>query len=217
MFTKKVSKRSKKAMVQYLSNHYRYDTMNSWNNSTSYAHRVKIRNLDLPKQIQDIAYEMIETEEFWDSVNNVMEMFNRTHDYQYQMSFNGRSGGYIVLIQGGYKEIYIAKPDMKKGERDYSDAVGRWFDYEEAKENGWIGRKVKRIYTQPGKSLDMGEDFSEWSMAELKDRVELIQSFDEHVEEIRNLLIECCQNFTVEVETVMVPKSRKVLREVETC
>jgi len=41
MFFKPVDLRSQKAMVEFLSNHFRYNTMNSWNNSTSYANNIK--------------------------------------------------------------------------------------------------------------------------------------------------------------------------------
>ena len=47
MFSVKVDMRSRKAMTEFLENHFRYSTMNSWNGSTSYANNVKYYNLDL--------------------------------------------------------------------------------------------------------------------------------------------------------------------------
>lgn len=38
-FCRPVDLRSKQSMVAFLGNHPRYHTMNSWNNSTSYAQR----------------------------------------------------------------------------------------------------------------------------------------------------------------------------------
>lgn len=46
---------TRKEMVNYLKNHFRYNTANSWNQSTSYARNVKVYNLDLPKDLLDRA------------------------------------------------------------------------------------------------------------------------------------------------------------------
>ena len=57
MFYQKVNRRSREAMTGFLARHYRYNTMNSWNRSTSYANNVKIQNLDIPSELQDLAYD----------------------------------------------------------------------------------------------------------------------------------------------------------------
>lgn len=44
-YEKKVNTKDRKEMIAFLKNHFRYDTMNSWNRSTSYANNVK--NLQL--------------------------------------------------------------------------------------------------------------------------------------------------------------------------
>lgn len=62
-FSKKVDLRSRKEMIDFLTNHFRYDTMNSWNCSTSYAANVKIYNLGLSRAELDKLYELIETDE----------------------------------------------------------------------------------------------------------------------------------------------------------
>ena len=46
-FQKKVDRRSRSAMVDYLQGHERYNTMNSWNRLTSYANNIKIHRLGL--------------------------------------------------------------------------------------------------------------------------------------------------------------------------
>lgn len=58
MFYQKVSKRSREAMSGFLARHYRYNTMNSWNQSTSYANNVKVPNLDVPQELQELAYDV---------------------------------------------------------------------------------------------------------------------------------------------------------------
>ena len=65
MYSKKVDLRSRKEMIDFLTGHFRYNTMNSWNQSTSYAHNVKIHNLGFTREQEQKLYEMIETDEFY--------------------------------------------------------------------------------------------------------------------------------------------------------
>lgn len=104
MFFKPVDLRSQKAMVEFLSNHFRYNTMNSWNNSTSYANNLKIYNLGLPREVEEKAWELLNVEEVSRMINGLLLDWCRKHDYQWQARFNGRSGGYLVLYQGDIKE-----------------------------------------------------------------------------------------------------------------
>lgn len=46
-FFQPVDLRSRKAMIDYLEDHFRYFTMNSWNRSQSYACNLKIYKLGL--------------------------------------------------------------------------------------------------------------------------------------------------------------------------
>lgn len=97
--------KTRKEMIDYLENHFRYDTMNGWNRATSYARCVKFRNINFPdRNTEDRAYEMLELEETFDDVNYFLNEFAERHNYQYQIGFNGRSGGYLVLYQGGRKD-----------------------------------------------------------------------------------------------------------------
>ena len=60
-----VDLRSRTAMTEYLQNHFRYPTMNSWNRSESYACNLKITHLGLTSEIVDKLFDMIETQEFF--------------------------------------------------------------------------------------------------------------------------------------------------------
>jgi hypothetical protein len=55
MFSRKVDRRSRAAMIAFLVEHFRYDTMNSWNGSTSYAHCIKFSRLGLSPEQTDAA------------------------------------------------------------------------------------------------------------------------------------------------------------------
>ena len=110
MFAKNVNKRSKAAMIQFLTVHFRYYTMNSWNRTTSYANNVKLNNLQLPENLDDKAYEFLSAEcrDYYYDIDERINMFTRKTGYA--AGFNGRSDGYIVLYDtkredDGYKII----------------------------------------------------------------------------------------------------------------
>ena len=92
---------TREEMIAFLRDHFRYYTMNSWNRSTSYARRVKIRNLGLKKEQESRAYDLIYVEDTFLEINERIREFSEENGYRYQACFNGRSSGYIVLIQGG--------------------------------------------------------------------------------------------------------------------
>ena len=104
-FSKKVDIRRRRDMVDFLTNHFRYDTMNSWNQNSSYANCVKIHNLGLLSTQIDKAYELLNMEETYDNINWLLDEFAEKHNYAWQVGFNGRSSGYLVLYQGGRKTL----------------------------------------------------------------------------------------------------------------
>ena len=92
-FYQSVDLRSRRDMIKFLQNHFRYYTMNSWNISQSYACNLKIYQLGLDSEIVDKLFDLIETQEFFYVMNDLMDEFNRDHDYRWQVSMNGKSGG----------------------------------------------------------------------------------------------------------------------------
>lgn len=198
-FYKKVDKRSRTEMVRFLTEHFRYNTMNSWNRSTSYAHNVKIYALHLPEKIEDILWQLIDDEDFYEQIYWKIDEFDRKYNYRWQIGFNGRSGGYLVLYKGGTKESEHKSYCQFCGQRNFTSI----------EETGNVcGRcgKPRRVdfekppvivFKYPGQEVDMYEDFEDWSMEELKDRVELVQDFDRCVDEIVDeavYLAECILN-----------------------
>jgi hypothetical protein len=210
VFSKKVNKSSKKAMIDFLSSHFRYDTMGSNNASTSYANKIKLHTLPLPEDIKNIAYDMIQMDEWQDRVGMMFSDFAHEHDHRWQVGCNGRSGGYVVLYQG-YKE----KDTFSKSR---CPRCGIKTGYEPGKEcqkchNAKLlpydGYKIGAYF---GRSTDMNEDFETWDIYALKARVKLVQEFDELCDNLVNEFIDACRQNTIEDETVMVPKQIKVLK-----
>jgi len=92
-----MAKKSKKAMLEFLQKHFRYDVMNSWNGVTSYAANVKIHNGWVPAELRNAAYAMLEMREPYEDIEFAhFAEFAKNHA-DYEMIFNGRQGGYIVL------------------------------------------------------------------------------------------------------------------------
>ena len=51
MYYKEIDKRYRETLEKFLKKHFRYNTMNSWNRSTSYANNIKLHNVDKPETI----------------------------------------------------------------------------------------------------------------------------------------------------------------------
>jgi hypothetical protein len=95
------TKPTREEIIDFLRRHFRYYTMSSWNRERSYARNVKVHSLDLTKEQKSRAYDLIYVEETFYEINEMIREFAEENDYRYQASFNGRSSGYIVMIQGG--------------------------------------------------------------------------------------------------------------------
>ena len=90
----KLDLRSIKKKFEYLKYHYVSYTLNSWNDLKSIAHNVKLYNLGLDGDWQNALSHLYDNE--WCKVNNMIYEWESKHA-GYQVGFNGRSGGYLVL------------------------------------------------------------------------------------------------------------------------
>lgn len=105
MFKKEIDCTNRQEMIDFLENHFRYWTMNSWNRSSSYANNVKIYNVNLPEEVADKAWDYacgsIECSEIDYMIQDEFATFRA--DTGYDVGFNGRSGGYIVMYDTEWK------------------------------------------------------------------------------------------------------------------
>ena len=112
-----VNMEDKEAMIEYLSNHAQYYTMNSWNGVTCIANCMKDYKLDLtPEQLLN----------FYEITFNIpcdelrMETAAMIEDFEietgYGAFFNGRSGGYLVMDAG--HEFDVSKDTLEDLEID---------------------------------------------------------------------------------------------------
>lgn len=210
-FYQKIDKRSRKAMTEFLVNHFRYDTMNSWNGSTSWANNLKVHNV-IPRELQNKVFEMMECDDFYEDLNYLIREYDSENNYYLQAGFNGRSGGYLVMYEGHVEWKTIFTFEKPQGGRDYADGCG-WMSIEEAKEKGLYQKKIRKVGTYPGRSVDSYDesDYEEMSMGDLKEIVERVQRFDKLCDAIVAETIYMAENRDVEEEEYMVTKTRKVL------
>jgi len=218
MYEKQVDKRSRGAMTAFLQGHFRYRTMNSWNQSTSYANCIKLHHVDKPEAIDnDTWYEMLSISEWQDRLSDMLDHFGRKHGWTWQAGVNGRSGGYVVLYQGGVKPSGYKSYCTECGQKNYQ-AVPRG-------EAGVCGRcnaaaRVNfqwthmQVFTWPGKNVDLYEDYSDWSLSDLRERVELVQDFDRLCTAIVKAYCHLCRDHRITEEEILVPKTIKVLESV---
>lgn len=212
-FYREVDLRSRSAMTDFLTRHFRYFTMNSWNRSQSYACNLKLYNLGLKQEIENKLYDLMDTQEFFYARNELLDEFGQRHQYRWQAAMNGRSGGYLVLYQGELKPSGYKSYCIHCGQKNYTSV----------KETGNIcgvcqnpsrvdySNPHMSVSTFPGRGTDDGEDFGEWTMHELKERVRLVQELDRLADCLVETAVYLAENFTVEDEEYFVPQVRKVL------
>lgn len=212
-FTEKVGT-TKKAMVEYLTNHFRYDTMNSWNCGTSYAHNMKLYTLGLTREQEDKAYDLIDFDEVGWYIEDCIADFEAECP-GYTAGFNGRSGGYLVLYEMKLEPLDYKSYCPACGQRNFTtveetgNRCGRCGQH--TRINYIKPPMTKRVY--PGRSIDQDEDFSSWYKADVADRVKVVQAFDRLADNLVAALVDMLENYTIEEEEYTVTQTRKVLVE----
>lgn len=212
-FSRSVDKRSRKAMEHYLGEHFRYNTMNSWNRSTSYACNMKIHHLGLPSHTADRLYNLIQTSEFYDQLHELIQTFNESHDYIWQAGWNGRSGGYLVLYQGGKKPSGYRSYCPSCGQRNYKSVSESGNRCGRCGEESRVDYAVPptEVFSYPGRATDMDADFEDWTLYELQQRTALVQAFDRLADSIVAEALHIAETHSVEERTVYVPRQKLVM------
>ena len=215
-FFQKVDRRSRKKMTEFLLNHFRYNTMNSWNGARSWANNLKVHNV-IPLSLQDKVYEIMETEEFGWEIRDLIHTYDIMNSHLLQAGFNGQSGGYLVMYEGYCETKTIFTFDDEKrmvnyAGRDYADGYG-WKSKEEAIAQGLYKKQIKKIGTMPGRSIDYfdEDDYATMDISDLTQIVVRVQCFDTLCDKIVQATIDMALNNEVVDEEYIVTKTRKVL------
>jgi len=210
--------RTKKEMIEYLAGHFRYSTMNSWNGSTSYAARVKVNSRAELRGL-DNAYEMLDQEEAFYEVNALIDDFAARHNWTWQIGFNGRSGGYMVLYQGERKISEYKSRCRSCGQKNYKSVTApdgggtKCGCCGASGEHGRADAIIHDVNTWPGRGTDQGEDFADWEMYSLRERVKLVKDFDKTVTACVKAFADFCRNNKVVEREIMVSKKIRVTEE----
>ena len=142
-----------------------------------------------------------------------MDAFDEAHDFRWQVGMNGRSGGYLVLYEGGIKPTGHLSYCRSCGQRNYKSVS------ESGNVCGKCGKPERvdyikppvQAFTYPGKGIDMDEDYEEWSLQDLRDRVRLVQELDALADEMVSQAIQMARNYSVMEVEISVPQIRRVL------
>lgn len=268
-FETKVDRRNRAAMVGFLAGHFRYGTMNSWNNGTSYANNVKVHRLGLTALQVTQAFELLDTD-YWDEVREPIDDFTLAQGDSYTIGTNGRSGGYLVLYDSHREQTghlsycpFCGQRNFKKVPPTFENETEQVIASEILKNpNSWFPKtylgqpairalpitddeKLALVYSlrtklsdcsatvecgvcrKPRKNFDIlpsrlvrspigidpGEDFVDWSLSQLRARVDLVCAFDAVCDQIRQNFIYLVDNCDVVAAIEMRP--HKVKRIVE--
>lgn len=93
-----------KACFEYIHDHFKYDTLSSWNGLKSIANNVKIYRLDLTGDCWT-ALKFLEDDGYYE-INRMILRWEKEHS-NYKVGFNGRSAGYLVLYNAANNNSVI--------------------------------------------------------------------------------------------------------------
>lgn len=68
-----------------------------------------------------------------------------------------------------------------------------------------------QVATYPGRGTDDGEDFEDWSLYELRERVKLVQELDQLADRMVESALRLAKKSQVVEEMFFIPQTRKVL------
>jgi len=80
-FEQKINTRSRQAMVEFLSGHFRYPTGKSWG-STNYANRAKLYHVGLKREQENRAYDLLDTD-YHEELHFLIDDFTSKMDGRY--------------------------------------------------------------------------------------------------------------------------------------
>ena len=162
-YTPYVDIASTKSMWTFLKEHFTYSIHNSWNHGRSIAHNVKVHRLGLEGDWWNVLRYLNDEADsgcLQMFIDDEIREFEEENPY-YEVYFNGRSGGYLVLVEKqGHKTVL-------------PECVAGYDDYEEFKNDC-------KYYN---------ENVSDHNR-ELRDAVEIVREFDRLCDRLRDLVNE---------------------------
>ena len=217
IFDSKVDMRSRTEMIKFLTGHFRYDTMNSWNRCTAYANNVKLHKLQLPEEVSEKAWDFVcgDVDSDFDFIMGLLIEHFKT-ETGYDVGTNGRSGGYLVMYEAEKVPFEYQSFCPICGQRNYQKATANDCKCGKCGNDSRInyGGPNYTWKTFPGRSVGSDDPYyyEDFTMEQLKEEVKLVHKFDELCDEIRSEFIYMLRNGNIEDEEYTVIKKRKVMK-----
>ena len=199
-------------MIEFLTTHFRYDTMNSWNGSTSWANNLKVYNV-IPNALRDKVFELLEVDDFFENINCLIRDYNINHNWSLQAGFNGRSAGYLVMYEGEKKLSEHKSYCTTCYQRNFKTIEESSAICGKCGNPTRINHIFYDVFTKPGRSIDNydEDDYKEMDIDSIRQIVKKVQEFDKLCDAIVAETIYMAENCTVEEEEYTVTKTRKVM------
>lgn len=180
MFYKKgVDISNDRQMFEFIKNHFEYYTMNSWNRLASIANNVKLHRLGL-RGDWAVAYNLLNNGEY-ETINELICFWQDEHP-GYNVGFNGRSGGYLVLTETG--NVHTILPDSITESDTYADYKEYCRDYYgSVKANREELRELTKLIQDFDRLCDELRDFCDSLSVLSFERVEMeksVEQFNDH-------------------------------------
>lgn len=98
-YQKGINLSNAKQMFEFITGHFTYDTMNSWNRLESIANNVKLYNLHLDGDWSNAMGYLFDEYDIGGLQEEISDMIKDWEYWHpgYSLGFNGRSGGYLVI------------------------------------------------------------------------------------------------------------------------
>lgn len=176
---------------QYLKNHFSYDIMNSWNNLKTIANNVKIYSLGLTREQQNKFFKINEADDdfLYYEIMGIIEEFERLTNTQ--VYFNGRSGGYMVVV-----------PDFEIARKN--EHIFKWMGVEDI-----LYYDTYKEFKKEQNEYTGSYNYS--YKEEIEEAYYLIKAFDKLCDVLRAELIYILDNATIKEEKEMVEQTRKYI------
>lgn len=175
---------------QFLKNHFDYYIMNSWNGLKSIGNNIKIYNLGLTNEQQNKFFKLLEIEpDFF--YNFTFDFFKEFEELtKTKIFFNGRSGGYLVLV-----------PDFEITKRNQH--IFEWFGVEDI----IYFDNYKEFKTEQNKHNYKNYSFKK----EIEETYYCIKAFDKFCDVLRAELIYILDNSEIDEHEETYTKTIKTI------
>lgn len=200
-YQKTVNTRSITSMIAFLEGHSRYfATTKDEGEETSYAHCVKVPELNLTPSLEEKALQIVDQAAVSDLVMSHVEQFTDKHNGLFTIATHGAQGGYLVLHashfeQAGYSyRCAHCNHICYRGEGDSESPCHKCGSDTGFKPGKKFSRPLKGLSVS-SRGIDHRQDYNEYGEYALQEKVELVRSFDVTCDNIRNDFIRMLQRY----------------------